>query len=103
MFSRRHQDKSSYGWKGIGIQWEGITNGTRATGLGRRTQEPIGYRHITIESSTLWVIGAETAVELNMIIIGTTDETGTETTNTIESAITIESTITTMIRALVKA
>ena len=101
MFSRRHQDKSSYGWKGIGIQWEGITNGTRATGLVRRTKGPIGYRHITIESSTLWVIGAETAVELNMIIIGTTDEIGTETTT--EGAITIESTIRTMIRALVKA
>ena len=42
-------------------------------------REPIGYRRITMGSSSLWVTGTETAVELNMIIIGTIGETGIST------------------------
>jgi hypothetical protein len=40
-------------------------------------REPFGCHRITMESSTLWVTGPETAVESNMIIIGTMDVTGT--------------------------
>ena len=66
-----------------------------ATGLGRHTKEPIGYHHTTNESNSLRVIGAETAVELSMIIIGIVDEieTGstieTETTNMVATETTI--------------
>jgi hypothetical protein len=71
----------------------------RAIGLGRRMREPIGYRRITMASSSLWVTGPETAVELNMIIIGTIHETGTTGTIATTSMIATETgtTITTMI------
>jgi hypothetical protein len=45
-------------------------------------REPFGCHRITMESSTLWVTGPETAVESNMIIIGTMDVTGTMDTIT---------------------
>ena len=60
-----------------------------AIGHGRHTKEPIGWHPTTNESNSLRVIGAETAVESSMIIIGIVDET--ETANMIETEATIGS------------
>ena len=70
-------------------------------------RELIGYRRITMDSSSLWVTGPGTAVELNMIIIGTIPEigtTGTIATGTISMIATeTGTTITTMIMSTSEA
>jgi hypothetical protein len=67
-----------------GIQWDIITNGTKATGLDRRTRELAGLHHTTTATVIMRDIGPETTAVWSTITTRITIETAitTVTTNT---------------------
>lgn len=73
------------GWKDIGIQSDGITSGTMATGLGLLTRVHTGCRRVMMDGSSSLAIGLENKGGWNMITAGT--ETTTETTTGITTGV----------------
>jgi hypothetical protein len=51
----------------IGIQWDIITNGTKATGLDRRTRVLAGFLHTTTATVIMLATGPESTAVLSTI------------------------------------
>jgi hypothetical protein len=66
----------------IGIQWDIITNGTKATGLDRRTRVLAGLHHTTTETVIMRATGPESTAVLSTITTRITIETAITTVMT---------------------
>jgi hypothetical protein len=65
-----------------GIQWDIITNGTKATGLDRRTTVLAGLRHATTATVIMRATGPESTAVLSTITTRITIETAITTVMT---------------------
>jgi hypothetical protein len=80
--SPQGQNLQACGWKVIGIQWDIITNGTKAIGLDRRTRELGGLRRAMTANVIMRATGMETTAALNTITTRITIETAITTVMT---------------------